>query len=1302
LFKRVTTEQLKVPAHVDYLADLRDFITRVGRKHGFSDKIVNAFKLAIDEAGTNIIRHAYRGTSGFITIRAIVRKDSLTVALIDQGKYFDPRQVKDPDLGRYVSIGKKGGLGIFIIRKLMDDIDYHKTEEGNELRLTKKRDTPRHQRLKVPVGSIPVTLKAKYFLRISAVVTLVVALGYLYYFQRHGQRVLEEVLGQARQVTDLITSSLSQNDRVMADDSGLDWFPEVQTLYRRFRRDTDGMVERLLVVNRYGDIFVSSDTTDALWVKFVLPEGARKVAHDVARFRDSHGQQVYDLATELAAPDDPENVRTVHLQVDKGYVDQRVRAARMRDLRLAISILLLTYFGSAVLIYILMNPFRKLAEWVRALGQGEGSDEMDIDASTEIGEIAQAFTDITKRFRESQKNLAEQERLQKEMQVAQEIQQTLLPVGFPDIEGYEIASHYEAAKEVGGDYYDFVEVDKDTLGIAVADVSGKGVPGSLVMTMIRTALRTEARGMKDAAEVLARVNEFVVGDMKRGMFVTVFYVIIDSKNRRLNYASAGHNPMILYRPSTKKTYYLNPKGFPIGIQLAEKGLFRKSIESDTIRLREDDILLVYTDGITEAMNPNRELFGEERLLQLVREYGHLPVDEFVEKVREEIQSFTEGDVQYDDITLVAIKEKTSKEKEELRRAKEAHRLITAGRHIRDACKEAGITTYAYYSKYRRIFEEEGVHAYEVDEDTSVEAKHLSIEEKTKIFDIIRNHPEYGAKRISQELNTEKYGYTVIPESKIYEELVRSRLNTRQLREAFVARGGRMGRRLKPPGTPLLTLDGKVILDRERGLPPSRAEPRPPRRAEPPRPETGAPDRKETTLPQAGKPVYEADLDAQALVTPLEELLDKRRTSRTDVDEPAAEEAKDKALTSDEKESELPADVGEEGEILRQLLGGEPGTEGSEEEAPFDLGFEALFSVGSEPGGGKGVTEAAADVASETDAEAPGGGGQPPLQPDEAGEPEHLEADVTAAEGEEPFDILTTDDLIEAEILKTFEAEEKALESMPQELSAEPIDDDQADAAEAFLRSIMAEDEAEKPETKDAEVDEVVPLLDSGDEPEEEFHDEALAADEADLSGAPPQEDFVTLLSDTEDEETDLMPEPASENGGFVDEVEELLPAAMAPEEEIELAGASEVETGASEAEPPEERQEPARPEFDDREQMMVTALRYYTAGEYDQAIVEFQKVVLAYPDFKEAHSALGNAYFRKKMYAEAEAAYRQVKELDPGETTAYENLGAVYANRGDYGLAVIEWNKVLELAPERTDIVEKIERVQQLMEERHA
>jgi sigma-B regulation protein RsbU (phosphoserine phosphatase) len=200
---------------------------------------------------------------------------------------------------------------------------------------------------------------------------------------------------------------------------------------------------------------------------------------------------------------------------------------------------------------------------VRAIGDGNLDGKLDVSGPAEIGAIAGVFNEITEKFKKARDSVLEQEKMQKEIEVAKQIQQSLLPRKRPEISGYDIAPLYQAAAEVGGDYYDFVQVDDDTIGVVVADVSGKGVPGSLVMTMIRTALRMEARGNRNASDVMAKMNAFVTDDMKKGMFVTMFYVILDSKNRIISYASAGHNPMILYRHETKETFFLNPRGFPV-------------------------------------------------------------------------------------------------------------------------------------------------------------------------------------------------------------------------------------------------------------------------------------------------------------------------------------------------------------------------------------------------------------------------------------------------------------------------------------------------------------------------------------------------------------------------------------------------------------------------------------------------------------------------------------------------------------------------------------------------------------------
>ncbi|MBN2417578.1 SpoIIE family protein phosphatase [bacterium] len=804
MFKRVIKEELRVPAEIGYLGDLRDFITRVGRKYGLTENVINAFKLAIDEAGTNVVRHAYRDWAGFITMRMIIREKDVTVSLVDQGHTFDPRNVSDPDLQRYVDIGKKGGLGVFIIRRVIDEIEYRKTEEGNELLLTKRREVVPKKYPLLPEMSL--SMKVRYFLIATSVLSPAVILVFIITYSGIARSIMKNDLAAgwvlARSVTNQSMEALAQERDY-----------ELATIASEFKRNHSPHVYDAVIVDTLG-IIQGSAETEKMLSRFDTPPDKLRIEEFAFEYRIDGGKRVIDLANPAIEKATNKRLGMVHLLLDREVIAESIREEKRSTLLLYLMVLLIGNVGVAILIYVTMSPFKRLAAWVRELGQGGASDEMEFDSSDEIGEIALAFNEITEKFRKSQVDLAEQERLQKEMQVAQEIQQTLLPDKFPDIEGFEIASYYEAAKEVGGDYYDFVEVDNDTLGIVVADVSGKGVPGSLVMTMIRTALRTEARGNKDAADVLARVNDFVMCDMKRGMFVTVFYLILDSKTRTINYASAGHNPMILFRSKTKKSYYLNPRGFPIGINLPEKSLFRKSIESDMLRLQKGDVLLLYTDGITEAMNPRREQFGDERFLEAIRQYGEETITEQVDKLHNRIEAFTEGYAQNDDITLVAIREKMKAEDVLYNHWVRLMKMVEDGSTVKAACKHFGVSTSTYY-KYKKLYKKEGKKGIKESVSRSdVEEKHVSIEDKAKIFDIIRNNPDFGPKRISDELNTETYEFTVLDEKVIYEELVRSRLNTKELRQAFIERG-KSKKRFKPPGTPFLTLSGEVIVTHER-------------------------------------------------------------------------------------------------------------------------------------------------------------------------------------------------------------------------------------------------------------------------------------------------------------------------------------------------------------------------------------------------------------------------------------------------------------------------------------------------------
>jgi serine phosphatase RsbU (regulator of sigma subunit)/anti-sigma regulatory factor (Ser/Thr protein kinase) len=809
MFKNVLKEEVIIPAQMPYLRQIRDFIEQIGDRHNFDHKIINSFKLVVDEACTNIIRHGYRDIkNGQIMVRAIVRRMSLTIIIIDNGRSFDPRQVQNPDLEKYVSIGKKGGLGIFMMRKLMDDIKYNVTSRGNELRLTKVRE--KVERTRPIMFWEGLTLRTKFYFVTSIVLTILVFASFIFFNSRIRANITSQVYldGQA------FSSNLAK----------ISWEPFVAskdiTLFenaKSVKENNPEMISLVLITDTASRPLASFPVNvDLLGKPLNIP---------VRQFLDSMDatlvyQYAFNNDSVFYAFVHPISVTGINeapigyaqVWANQKYIDKKTKLSRINLIAVLIIILILGNVGAFVLITRIMDPFHKLAGWVREVGHGTvDEDELDIDASDELGEIAQAFNEMTTKFREAQTNLMEQQRIQRELQVAQEIQQMLLPSDFPNVVGYDITSYYQAAKEVGGDLFDFVEVDEHTTGICVADVSGKGVPGSMVMTMIRTALRLEARGNKNPAEVLSKVNEFVTDDIRKGMFVTSFYIILDSRERMISFASAGHNPMILYRGKSKETYYLNPPGFPVGITLPDIHLFNNTIKADRIRLHPDDILIVYTDGITEAMNHKRELFGDERFLAAIRKYGNLDVIEFVNNIKQELQNYTGGYEQSDDITLVAIKENMEAVDVKIDMFKNLFEL--AGKDdvtILQACKEMDVSPSTYY-KYKKIYDEGGyeylremLHGY-----TNVGLRHMSVEVKTKLYDIIREHPDFGPKRISDELNTEKYGYVEILPRLIYEELKRAKLNLQRQREKFVQRGGK--RRLKPPGTPLLTLDGEVMV-----------------------------------------------------------------------------------------------------------------------------------------------------------------------------------------------------------------------------------------------------------------------------------------------------------------------------------------------------------------------------------------------------------------------------------------------------------------------------------------------------------
>ena len=252
---------------------------------------------------------------------------------------------------------------------------------------------------------------------------------------------------------------------------------------------------------------------------------------------------------------------------------------------------------------------------------------------------------VAQMVREQQGQVRERERMEQELRTAQLIQRSLLPEAVPTLAGWQIATYYQPAREVGGDFYDFLLFADGRLGLVIGDVSGKGVPAALVMASTRSMLRVAAQGTDAPGEVLARVNELLCADASPKMFVTCFYALLDPGSGKLRYANAGHD--LPYRRYAGAVWELRATGMPLGWMPA------RHYEEHEVTVAPDECILFFSDGVVEAHNPRYEMFSLPHLKRVIEEYA--AGVSLIDCLLSEFKSFTgEGWEQEDDVTLVTL------------------------------------------------------------------------------------------------------------------------------------------------------------------------------------------------------------------------------------------------------------------------------------------------------------------------------------------------------------------------------------------------------------------------------------------------------------------------------------------------------------------------------------------------------------------------------------------------------------------------------------------------------------------------
>ncbi len=249
--------------------------------------------------------------------------------------------------------------------------------------------------------------------------------------------------------------------------------------------------------------------------------------------------------------------------------------------------------------------------------------------------------------------LNEKQRMDNDLSIARRIQTALLPKQIPRIEGIELAAYNCPAMEIGGDYYDFIRVDDTHLGLAIADVSGKGITGAIMMSICRSTLRAQATESPDPVHVLRNLNRILSQDVQEDMFISILYMVLDTATRELKVARAGHERPILCSGNNGGFTFIDSPGVAIGIW--DPGAFDQALGETTVQLKPGDVVVAYTDGVTEAMNRLNEEWGMESFLEAIRITAAEGANSVLNNVRRRLERFVGEQPQYDDMTLLSIR-----------------------------------------------------------------------------------------------------------------------------------------------------------------------------------------------------------------------------------------------------------------------------------------------------------------------------------------------------------------------------------------------------------------------------------------------------------------------------------------------------------------------------------------------------------------------------------------------------------------------------------------------------------------------
>ncbi len=304
------------------------------------------------------------------------------------------------------------------------------------------------------------------------------------------------------------------------------------------------------------------------------------------------------------------------------------------------------------------GAIHELFEGTQCVQREEFSHRVSVPSRDQFGALATSFNQMTERIEELLEQKREKDRLEQELQIARDIQTSLLPSESLRIDGITVSAACRPAREIGGDYCDFFPIDHRRIGMLVADVSGKGASAALYMAELKGLVLALSKTHDSPRRLLGEVNRILSKHLGRTSFITMTYAVLDLDARTLTHARAGHTPLIHLRAADvfPRTRLLAPEGLVLGVRMESVlSRFDQMLKEQTIALDPGDVVVMFTDGISEAMNDIRDLYGEDRLCLCVEEHAALDPDALCDEIFESVREFADGAEQHDDMTMIVLK-----------------------------------------------------------------------------------------------------------------------------------------------------------------------------------------------------------------------------------------------------------------------------------------------------------------------------------------------------------------------------------------------------------------------------------------------------------------------------------------------------------------------------------------------------------------------------------------------------------------------------------------------------------------------